>query len=263
MRTIDRPGATVAYDVVGEGPAVLLGHSLFCTRRMWRHVVPELEQKFLVVNIELRGHGRSAATAPFTIDDLVEDWLAIMDREQIGRAALCGLSTGGMTAMRLAAREPSRVAGLALLDTNSEPETPLHRLEYKVLGWGYSRFGLLPRKKLASAMYSPRTLSERRHLVEEFIEQVTQLDRRQIGYAMQAVFGRRRIDLSGVGHPSLVVVGEYDAATPPVCARRIADAIEGARLETIPGAGHLTAEEAPEAVLSLLVPFLERCWSAS
>jgi 3-oxoadipate enol-lactonase len=262
MRSIKRSGATVAYDVVGSGPPVILGHSLFCTRSMWRGVVARLQDDYLVVNVELRGHGESSAEGPFTLTDLVDDWLAIMDQEGIERAALCGLSTGGMTAMRLAVHRPERVAGMALLDTNAESETPLNRIKYGLLGWGYKRFGILPKKTLLQSMYSPVTLAERKDLVDEFLEQARGFDRTSLGYAMAAVFGRGTIDVSGLEHPTLVVVGEYDTATPPACAHRIAQAIDGASVEVIPQAGHLTAEEQPEAVAALLRPFLEKCLTA-
>ncbi|MDH3254206.1 MAG: alpha/beta fold hydrolase [Acidobacteriota bacterium] len=262
MPTIRRPDATVAYDVVGSGPPVILGHSLFCTRSMWREVVLRLQDEYQFVNVELRGHGESTAEAAFTLSDLVDDWLAIMDREAIDKAVLCGLSTGGMTAMRLAVREPDRVAGLALFDTNADPERPLDRIRYAILGWAYTRFGLLPRKTLLRSMFSPQTLVQRRELVAAFLDGIQDLDRAQLAHAMNAVFGRGRVDVGRLTHPTLVAVGESDMATPPVCARRIAQLIDGATLEVIRSAGHLTAEEQPEAVASVLRPFLERCLSA-
>ena len=153
MPSIERQNATVAYDVVGSGPPIVLGHSLFCTRSMWRGVVPRLQDSYRVINVELRGHGDSTAEGPFTLADLVDDWLAILDQEGIEQAVLCGLSTGGMTAMRVAGRAPDRVAGLALLDTNAAPETQFNRLQYGMLGWGYSNLGLLPKKTLLRKMY--------------------------------------------------------------------------------------------------------------
>jgi pimeloyl-ACP methyl ester carboxylesterase len=221
-----------------------------------------LQDSYRVINVELRGHGDSTAEGPFTLADLVDDWLAILDQEGIEQAVLCGLSTGGMTAMRVAGRAPDRVAGLALLDTNAAPETPFNRFQYGMLGWGYSNLGLLPKKTLLRKMYSPATLAARPDLGEAFLEQVEGFDRRRLGHAMKAVFGRSGFDVSPLSVPALVIVGEHDLATPPICARRMAEAIDGASLEIVPGAGHLTAEERPEIVSDLLEPFFERCFSA-
>lgn len=261
MKKIERPNATVAYDVLGLGPPLVLGHSLFCSRSMWRDVLPFLQDEHMIINVELRGHGKSTARGPFTLDDLVDDWLAILDQERVDKALLCGLSTGGMTAMKLALREPERVAGLALLDTNHARETIVNRLKYKALGWGYTHFGRLPKKILLEAMYSPETLTGRREMTEAFVEQALSFDKRQLGYAMRAVFGRDRIDAASITHPALVLVGEHDAATPPACARRLADAIDDATLEVVPSAGHLSAEEQPEAVADLLRAFFARCFT--
>ena len=56
-----------------------------------------------------------------------------------------------------------------------------------------------------------------------------------------------------------VIVGEHDHSTPPACARAIAEAVHGARLETIAGAGHLTTVEQPQSVANLLRPFFAHC----
>ena len=112
-------------------------------------------------------------------------------------------------------------------------------------------------------MYSSETLANRSDLVEHLLEVANGFDRRGLGYAMKAVFGREHFDASGITAPTLVLVGQHDLATPPVCARRIAQAIHGSSLVVVPGAGHLTAEEQPEIVAELLLPFLNRCFSGS
>lgn len=259
MSTIRRPHATIAYDAVGEGPTVVLGHSLFCTRSMWRGVVEALAGEYRFLNVELRGHGQSTAEAPFTLDDLVDDWLAILDRESVDRAILCGLSTGGMTAMRLALRVPERVYGMALLDTSADREPLVNRVKNGALAWGYSHFGLLPSGALLAAMFAPQTVRNRNDLTSSLLDDVRSFDRGQISHAIRAVFGRDAVDLSGVTVPTLAMVGEHDAATPPSRARRIAATVEGAILAVIPGAGHLTTLEQPAAVVEHLRPFFARC----
>ena len=69
---------------------------------------------FRVVRFDTRGHGRSPVpTGPYSVDDLVDDVVALLDRLGAARASVVGLSLGGMTALRLAAREPHRVDRLA------------------------------------------------------------------------------------------------------------------------------------------------------
>jgi 3-oxoadipate enol-lactonase len=263
MPTIRRPHASIAYDDVGEGPTVVLGHSLFCTRSMWRGVVEALAGEYRFLNVELRGHGQSTAEAPFTLDDLVDDWLAILDQESVDRAILCGLSTGGMTAMRLALRAPERVLGMALLDTSAGREPLTNRVKNGALAWCYSRFGLLPKGALLAAMFARETIEARPDLTARLIDEVRAFDRHQIDHAMRAVFGRDAVDLSAVRIPTLAMVGEHDAATPVSRARAIADTVEGASMVVIPGVGHLTAVERPDLVVEHLRPFFARCLGES
>ncbi len=109
MPIIDRPGAKVHYQISGQGQSLLLGHSLLCDARMWEHVIPKLEEHFQVIAIDARGHRHSSCEWPFSLWDLANDWLAIMDHEGIDQAHMAGLSMGGMTAMRLALTNPEPV----------------------------------------------------------------------------------------------------------------------------------------------------------
>jgi pimeloyl-ACP methyl ester carboxylesterase len=261
MPTIDLPGARVAYSVSGSGPPVILGHSLFCTRSMWDGVLQRLENAYTIINVELRGHGESTATAPFTLWDLVDDWAAILDAEGHQTAVCGGLSTGGFTAMRMALRMPERVRGLALFDTDAGAEP--RRLQYRLLGWIFSNTGYIPVKTLAKAMFGADTRANHPQRFDQFIDQLKTFDRPQLSRAMAAVFGRDAVDLSSVRKPTLVAAGEDDHATPPERARRMAEMIAGSQLQIIPKAGHLSAVEQPEAVAGLLLDFLPRCFEGA
>ncbi len=259
MPTIDRPGSRVAYSVSGAGPALILGHSLFCTRSMWRGVLPALEAQHTVVNVELRGHGESTAEAEFTPWDLADDWFAILDREGIESAAAIGLSTGGFTALRLALRSPERVRALALLDTSARAESAWRRLKNSLLAQMWLRLDLLPKQALLAAMFGRDSLRRRPAFVQAFLDDVATFDKPQVLRAMRAVFSRDAIDPSKIALPTLVLVGEEDSATPPEEARYLAERIPGARLEIVAGAGHLTAVERPGEVGALLRDFLDSC----
>jgi len=275
MRTLERAGARIGYEVAGEGPAVVLGHSLLCDGRMWDAVAPVLARRYRVINIDARGHrastwpgspGSPGSPGPFTLDDLAEDWRAILDAERVDRAALCGLSMGGMTAMRLALAAPERVAALALLDTSADAEAAVKRLQYRLLAEIFKAFGNLAgplEAPLRRIMFGVSTRADKPGVVARELGRMREQDARQIYHATRAVFDRPSIfgRLGAIRCPTLVMVGEEDVATPPDRARRIAGAIPGARLEVIPRAGHLTTVEQPEAVTAILLAFLERAFS--
>ncbi len=256
MPFIETNGATVSYEVVGAGPAVLLGHSLLVDRQMWRAIVPRLADRYRVVNVEARGHGQSTAERPFDFDDLVSDWLAILDREGIERAALCGLSMGGMTAMRLALARPERVSSLLLLNTSAGAERLLNRARYAAMAAVYRQLGVISplERPILELMLGRTTLREQPALADEFLATVKRHDKAQLARAIRAVASRRSIAhrLSEIRHPTLIVVGEEDRATPPSCSRAIQAAIPSSRLELLPTSGHLSALERPEEVAALL-----------
>lgn len=260
MPTIERDDARVAYDVEGEGPPVLLGHSLLCDSRMWDPVLPWLRPGRRLLSVDFRGHRGSTSTRPFSMDDLADDWLAVLDREGIERAFLCGLSMGGMTAMRVALRAPDRVAGLILLDTSAGPQPFGDRLRFRLMAEVLRLFGfrsfLFP--AVNAAMFGRTTLRERPEVAAAQMQRTREHDPRQLYRAVRAVIERDDIlaDLARITAPTLVLVGEEDAATPPPNARHIAATIPGAVLETIPRSGHLATLEAPDATGPRIATFL-------
>jgi pimeloyl-ACP methyl ester carboxylesterase len=260
MPELQHDGATIYYEVSGRGPAIVLGHSLLCDTDMWRGVAPRLAEKYRVINVEVRGHRRSTAPAPFTLEDLAGDWLAILDHEQIERAFLVGLSMGGMTAMRLALRAPRRVAGLVVLDSAADAEAGGKRAQYAVMEAIYQRFGLFGplATRTAAIMFGKTTRRERPELIAELREIVGRHARDQIPHALRAVF--RRVDLRGrlpeIDCPTLVLCGAEDAAQPPPKSEAIHAGIRGSRYETVAGCGHLSALEDPARVVEQILPFL-------
>ena len=113
-------------DGPAEAPVVVLSTSLGATRGMWDPQVPALAERYRVVTYDTRGHGDSPSpVGPYTLDDLVDDVVALLDRLGVRRAHLAGLSLGGMTALRLAAREPERVDRLVALATSARPDPPV------------------------------------------------------------------------------------------------------------------------------------------
>ena len=262
MPTIERAGARIHYDVHGEGPPLVLGHSLLFDGRMWESIVPGLATRFRVINVDARAHRHSTAAGPFTIWDLADDWLAILEAEKSERAFLAGLSLGGMTAMRLALRHPERVAAMALLDTSADPEAPGDRRTYRVLAeiQRAVRLHFLVDPIVERKMFGVTSRRDRKDLVARGMAIITEKAPRTVYPALRAVFDRESIldRLSEIRCPTLVLCGEEDAATSPARAHRISDRIPGATLTMIPAAGHISAMEQPEAVEAALVDFFAR-----
>jgi len=260
MAFIDRNGARIVYDVLGtEGPWILLGHSLLCGRFMWDGVLPALLESYRVINVEVRGHGESTAPEAFTLEDLAEDWLAILDAEGVDEVSLVGLSMGGMTAMRFALRYPERVRAMVLLDTSADAETRINRLKYKGLSTLYRRVGFTDviAKQITPIMFGSETPKSRPELVKTLIQHLREHDRPQLIRAISAVNDRGDLQgLESLRVPTRVLVGEEDAATPPKRSEALARRIPGATLGRLASAGHLSAMEVPDRVAAELRTFL-------
>jgi pimeloyl-ACP methyl ester carboxylesterase len=243
-----------------DGPAVVLLHGFPLDHRMWKPQFPVLEPKWRVVAPDFRGQGRSeVGDGQFTIEHLVDDLVGILDELKIRRAVLVGLSMGGYVALRAVEREPGRVRALVLADTKA----PADGNEAKVK----RAAGMKKAKSEGSAAFadgflkaalSPATLRDRPELVESARKMMEGCTPLGIAGTLLALAARGDMteSLAKVRVPAMVVCGEHDAITPPDDSRAMAAALK-CRFESIPGAGHLSSMENPEAFNRLLVAFLD------
>lgn len=261
MNVIDHRGVSIAVEETGAGLPVVLLHSFLGSSEIWRGQVPALAQHYRVIKIDLRGHGRSDnIEGPFTLYDAVDDVIAVLDALGIERAVWCGLSIGGMVAMRGAIRYPERVAGLVLMDTDAGAETAWNRMKYRAMGGVVSTFGFCPLLPLVSAlMFGATTRRDNPTLVDETRQMIA---RNHIDSARRCLEALMRRDsvvgrLQEIEVPALVVVGEEDRMLPPSHSRRIRERLPDAGLTMIPNAGHMTPLEQPERVNTAVLAFLE------
>jgi len=234
---------------------------------MWDPIMPGLARRFRVINVDARCHRNSTTPGPFTLDDLAQDWLAVLDEEKIDRAHLCGLSMGGMTAMRFALRTPERVAAMALLDTSADEEPTAQRRAYRVLGEIHRRVRIdfLLNPIFRRKMFGRTTRRDRPELIDQGLAWIQENPPSVLYPALRAVFDRESIidRLSAIQCPTLVISGDEDAAIPPDRGKRIADNIPGATLQLIPRAGHISVMEQPTEVETHLTTFFARHSSAA
>jgi 3-oxoadipate enol-lactonase len=235
-----------------DAPVVVLSNSLGATRGMWDPQVPALAERYRVVTYDARGHGRSPAPAgPYTLDDLVDDLVALLDRLGAQRAHVAGLSLGGMTALRLAAREPQRVSRLVVLCSSAKTE-PQGFLDRAAAARAEGTASFAP--TVVSRWLTPSYAAAHPDLVARLEAMVAGAD--DEGYAACAeVVGTvdLRADLGRITAPTLVVSGAEDPALPPEHQRAIADGIPGAELISLSPGAHLANLEQPLQVTGALL----------
>jgi 3-oxoadipate enol-lactonase len=246
----------VSYTVDGadDAPVVVLSNSLGATRGMWDPQVPALAERYRVVTYDTRGHGDSPAPqGPYVLDDLVDDLVALLDEVGAERAHVAGLSLGGMTAMRLAARDPELVNRLAVLCTSARPD-PQPFLDRAAAVRSGGTAPLAP--TVAGRWVTPPFAAEHPDVVARLEAMIAGSDDEGYAACCEVVAAvDLREDLGRIAAPTLVVSGAEDVALPPAHQQVIADGIPGAELLTVSPGAHLANLERTEVTAALLAHF--------
>lgn len=254
---------TMAYQErrQAERPVVLLVHGFPLDSRMWGAQLDGLAAEARLIAPDLRGHGRSdAPPGPYTVDGHADDLAALLDLLGIERAIVAGLSMGGYVALAMWRRHAARVAGLALLDTRAEPDTPAGRANRDA---GIA----LIRERGVSALAGdllPKVMAPVSLRDGELAGRVRAMMADQPALGMIGALGalRDRPDsvptLATITVPTLVAAGAEDQLTPPDDARKMAARIEGAAMAVIGDAGHLSPMENPAEVNEALAALIRR-----
>jgi 3-oxoadipate enol-lactonase len=209
-----------------------------------------------VITYDTRGHGNSPAPAgPYSLDDLVDDLVALLDAVGAERAHVAGLSLGGMTAMRLAAREPARVRQLAVLCTSAKADPEPFRDRARTVRGGGGTAPLAP--AVVGRWLTPEFAAAHPDLVARLEAMVAGADDEGYAACCEVVADMDlRDDLGRIAAPTLVISGADDLALPPDHQRAIAEGIPGASLVSVsPGAHLANLERTLEVTDALLDHF--------
>lgn len=263
----------------GDAGTLLFLHGFPFHGAIWEPQMADLPPGWRGIAPDLRGFGRSplgAAELPsgrrmgagvalpdeavLTMDALAADAAELIERHAAGPAVVCGMSMGGYVAFALWRRRPELIRALILMDTRPGPDGDEARENRRRLATTARESGATP---VATAML-PSLLSthtrERNPDVAETVREIMEATAPRTLVAALAGMAARADstpDLPAIDVPTLVIVGAEDGITPPEQARAMADAIPGARLEVVEGAGHLPGLEDPPAVNWVISDFLE------
>lgn len=235
----------------GTGPAIVFLHGLGGCWRDWEPQVESLSDRYRVVVIEHRGHGRSERVpGPYSTDQFATDALAVCRDLGIDHAYVVGLSMGGMIAQKLALAAPDFVDALVLCDTFTrmgrggvEMLTAAADL-VRAQGFGVLR-DLMPADATG---WSAVTMAERPWVARNNLREADGNDPDCWAWAVGALVDHDTSDEVGkITAPSLVVWGAEDAGVPVKLAQPLADALGGAPVVVLDDAGHVCNLEQPEA----------------
>ena len=252
MPTAQSGSARIHYEASGRGPAVLLIMGLAMAASGWWRTVPVLSKSFRVLTFDNRGIGRSGSGGSYSMRELADDAVAVLDAAGEETAHVYGISLGGMIAQELALRHPQRVRSLVLgATTAGGPGAP--HADRATLDFFRRAAGMEAEEAIwASVPYSYAKFTRPADVVRIGED----LARRLASPADRSVYARQVG--AGIGHdtsfrldevdvPTLIVHGNEDRVVPVENARLLAEAVPRAELRTFAGAGHLYTTDEPKA----------------
>jgi len=253
---IDWAGQSADVREIGKGPSIVLVHGFPLDGAMWSGVARALSPRFHVFKPDLPGRGNSDAPAPASVEAHADFLEAILAQVE-GPVGLAGFSFGGYVALALMKRRPEKIRALALVDTRASADDDAGKARRDETIAAVRAEGSAPLvEAMPGKLLSPESLGR-----ADLLERVRRIISRQKPETIEADLAamRDRPDskelLRDIAVPTLVVVGERDALTPPADSEAMAGAIRQARLVVIPGAGHLAPMERPKAVAEALGDF--------
>jgi 3-oxoadipate enol-lactonase len=251
---------TTHYELCGpeQAPVAMLSHSLASGMSMWDPQLTALQSRFRILRYDTRGHGGSdVPAAPYRLDDLVADAVALMDALAIRQVHFVGLSMGGMIGQGIALAYPDRLLSLSLCSTSARiPQEAQPVVQERIDTALKEGLQALVDGTLAR-WFTPGYLKTKPPEVERVRRQF--LATPVAGYVgcTEAI---RRLNyleqLARIQLSTLIIVGEDDPGTPVSASQAMHERIAGSKLVIIPSAMHLCNIERTEVFNSALTGFL-------
>ena len=246
MPFVKSADAQIHYSLEGSPtkPVLILSNSLGADFSMWDSQIPEFSKSFRILRSDTRGHGKSSVTpAPYTIEQLAKDVLALADSLQFARFHFCGLSMGGQIGMWLAANAPRRLNKVVLCSTAAKIGTPemWNPRIATVLKEGMRNVAAAAIERWFTPAFrakNPSAIARIQKILEATSPE---------GYVACSAAVRDfdfREKLSNIRIPTLVISGAHDPATTPTDGQFLANHIPGAYYVQLNGAHLSNIEDA-------------------
>ncbi|HZE58928.1 MAG TPA: 3-oxoadipate enol-lactonase [Burkholderiales bacterium] len=249
-------GTELYYEVSGkEGrPWLVLSHSLACTVRMWDPQVAALEERFRILNYDMRGHGASAApNGAYTLDMLADDVLGLMRELKIERATYVGLSIGGMIGQTLALRPTKHFDKMVLADTShTQPPEAIKQWDDRIRTAQTQGMKALVPPTMERWFTPGFRESPQAQRIATLIADTPVAG--YVGCAQAIMKLNTTARLKEIKLPVLAIAGEADPSAPGT--KHIGENVPGAKLVMLKQAAHIANVEQPEKFNQALRDFL-------
>lgn len=257
-------GTRIHYEVTGKSGAtpVLMIQGLGASKNAWNLQRIAMATRFRIISFDNRGAGRSDKPAePFTLEQMADDAIAVLDAAGIDTAHVVGASMGGVISQIVAVKFPHRVRSLTLVCTACRNH-PWRQELLQTWAKTAADKGMIEVGKVAAQwVMSPRSF---RRLVPAFTWMgplAALRPRHSFVSQIEAILNTREdlVDqLSTITAPTMVIVGNQDILTPRGDSEEIAERIPNAELVVIAGAAHGLMMEHSSTFNRILIEFLQR-----
>jgi 3-oxoadipate enol-lactonase len=258
---VDSGDAALWWDGTGAGdPPLLLIQGLGYTADMWHRVLGGLAERRRVVVFDNRGVGRSSVPEPpWTVEQMADDAVAVLDAAGAQRAHVFGVSMGGLIAQEVALRHPDRLLSLILGCTHPGGRDAA-RMDGDAAAMLMDREPKSAREAVEASLpflYGPETAQAD---IDADVEVRLRFPLRGKAYwgQLDAMRSHRGTfdRLGDIAAPTLVLHGDVDRLVQPANATLLADAIPVARLAWLPGASHVFWTDQPDSTVAAVNAFL-------
>lgn len=260
-RTIDTARGTIAWLEAGAGWPLVLLHAFPLTAEMWRPQLERVPDDWRFIAPELSSAVPAAGAR--SMDDYARDIAALLDALLIDTAVVGGLSMGGYVTFALFRQAPMLFSGMILADTRPQADSAQAREARAVMRDQLARDGVSAvADQMIPRLLAGRTVREQPDVVRRVRDMIESIPPGAVDAALHAMMTRpdSTPDLARISCATLVMVGGEDDLTPPGEADGMHRAIDRSVLVTLPGAGHLSNLDQPEAFSRALADFLVAHW---
>lgn len=232
-----------------EEKTVIFLHGFPFNKNSWKFQLESLEDNVTGIAIDIRGHGLSTSGHGFfSIDVFAKDLEAFMDKLELEKAILCGVSMGGYIALRAYALFPHKIAGLILSDTHHRPDDNAGKQKrfdsiQAVLRYGRRPFAIA----FIDNIFTKKTIQEGAYVVELIKSSIRRNSINSICATQLALASRMDSTdiLPKIDVPVLLIRGAEDKITPKELMLEMHSKIKDSKYVEIPNTGHLPNLEAP------------------
>lgn len=255
-------GLSVFTEGKNKNRSIIFLHGFPYDHTMWKDVINKLSKNYFCVAYDIRGLGESpAGNGQFTMESFVDDLEDIINKLNLNKPILCGLSMGGYISFRAMERIPEKFSASIFCDTRSEADNNEGKLKRSAAVKRINAEGLTPfvRDFITNCFgdyYKQRSKDE----FENRIAKSSKFDPAGVKGSLLAMLSRNDTteSLSEIKIPALFICGEFDALTPPPVMKALAEKVNGAEYVVIKNSGHMSPIEKPEEVYTAIQGFLSK-----